>query len=91
MTTSSIREMQPAPRAIDVQLTDDEMTIVLTDGRRLTVPLEWFPRLASATAAELADWRIIGDGVGIHWESVDEDLSVAGLFRGTRPPSQIRS
>jgi hypothetical protein len=52
----------------------------LVDGRTLTVPLEWFPRLRDATPEERADWRLIGCGVGIHWERLDEDISVRGLL-----------
>ena len=54
----------------------------LLDGRELSVPLEWFPKLRAATAAQRKRWRLIGRGVGIHWEALDEDLSVAGLLRG---------
>ena len=58
-----------------------EMTFVrLADGREIGVPLEWFPSLTGATPAERANWEIIGQGVGIHWIDLDEDLSVAGLL-----------
>ena len=66
--------------ATDVSFTKDKMHIVLSDGRELSAPLAWFPRLQKATAAQRKHWRLIGRGVGIHWEDVDEDISVAGLL-----------
>jgi hypothetical protein len=74
------------PRAIDVRVDDDELTVDLADGRRVAVPLAWFPRLLHATTEQRKDWRFVGDGQGIHWPSVDEDLSVAGLLRGAAAP-----
>ena len=68
------------PRAQDLRF-DDEMLIVrLDDGRELHVPLEWFPSLRDATEAERADWRFIGGGIGVHWEQLDEDLSIRGML-----------
>lgn len=75
-------------RAEEVAVTADELSVRLTDGRRISVPLAWFPRLLRATPAERAHFELIGDGQGIHWPDVDEDLSVAGLLRGT--PSASR-
>ncbi|MCC7291126.1 MAG: DUF2442 domain-containing protein [Phycisphaerales bacterium] len=69
---------------MDVQFTDDEMTVALADGRRLSVPLAWFPRLLHATPQQRQKWELLGDGEGIHWPDVDEDLSVEGLLRGAR-------
>ena len=57
------------------------MHVRLLDGREISVPLEWFPKLRDATDAQLRNWRLIGKGVGIHWEDLDEDLSVAGLLK----------
>ena len=71
-----------ATRATSAKCTDDELVVALSDGRTLSVPLAWFPRLLRATAAERADWRLIGSGEGIRWETLDEDLSVRGLLRG---------
>jgi len=71
-----------APRATSAECTDDELVVVLSDGRTLSVPLAWFPRLLGATSAERADWRLIRSGEGIRWEALDEDLSVRGLLRG---------
>lgn len=56
------------------------LRVVLADGREVTAPLEWFPRLRDATEAQRADWRPVGGGVGLHWPDVDEDISVAGLL-----------
>ncbi|HEV2495253.1 MAG TPA: DUF2442 domain-containing protein [Terriglobia bacterium] len=67
--------------AMDVACTEDELRVVLSDGRTVAVPLAWFPRLAGASAKQRADWELIGGGVGIHWEAVDEDISVASLLQ----------
>lgn len=77
MGTSAVRL---EPLAVDVSCTDAALRVVLADGREVVAPLEWFPRLRDATAAQRANWRPIGRGVGIHWPDVDEDLSVAGLL-----------
>ena len=60
----------------------DLLTVELMDGRRISTPLAWYPRLAGATIPELQKWEIIGDGDGLHWEQFDEDLSVDGMLRG---------
>src|SRR5438552_19193015 len=67
--------------AVDVSCTDDDLRVVLSDGRTVVVPLAWFPRLAGASPKQRADWELIGGGVGIHWEPVDEDISVASLLQ----------
>lgn len=67
--------------ALDVACTDDELSVTLSDGRTVTVPLAWFPRLACAARKQRAAWELIGGGVGIHWEAVDEDISVASLLQ----------
>jgi hypothetical protein len=69
-----------------VKVTDDEIQVDLVDGRRLAVPLLWYPRLANATPKQRARYRLCGGGAGIHWPAVDEDLSVEGLLAGYRPP-----
>ena len=74
------------PRATDVAIDDDELTVDLVDGRRVTVPLAWFPRLLHADHDQRRNWRLIGDGQGIHWPDIDEDLSVSGLLRGAAAP-----
>jgi len=70
------------PKAEDVKITDDTLSIDLSDGRTISVPLEWFPRLVHATLEERNNWRLIGKGHGIHWEDIDEDISVKGLLAG---------
>lgn len=68
-------------RAKEVAFSRDELTVVLADGRRLSIPLAWFPRLLHASAEQLENYELLGDGLGIHWPDLDEDLSVAGLLR----------
>jgi len=72
------------PRAESVEIDEDSLVVDLVDGRRIAVPLVWFPRLLRATAEERNNWEILGNGEGIHWPDLDEDLSVAGFLRGTR-------
>lgn len=69
------------PLAIEVSCTDDSLRVVLADGREVSAPLVWFPRLQKATPEERKKWRLIGGGIGIHWEAVDEDISVESLLR----------
>lgn len=76
------------PRAVSVDAKDGELVVHLEDGRTLTVPLEWFPRLRDATPAQLAAYRLVGQGVGIHWPELDEDLSVRGLLLPEAMPSR---
>jgi hypothetical protein len=75
------------PRAEDVRVTNDTLIVDLNDGRTISVPLEWFPRLLHATHEERSNWRLIGKGYGIHWEEIDEDISVKGLLAG-RPSGE---
>jgi len=72
----------PAPSALAVSVRCDEemLRVQLSDGREINVPTEWFPRLRDATPAQRQNWRLIGQGVGIHWEDIDEDISVEGLL-----------
>ena len=72
--------MSPVADAVDVSCTDDELIVTLVDGRKVSAPLEWFPRLLRATPQQRAKWRLIGGGVGIHWQDVDEDISVRSLL-----------
>lgn len=69
--------------ATDVQVTAEALHVVLADGRELTAPLAWFPRLLEATPEQRQHWRLIGRGQGIHWPDVDEDISVASLLRAS--------
>lgn len=80
MTTSRV-EMR-VPDAIRVVVTDDTLTVELSDGRTIAVPLTWYPRLLHATPEEWSHWRLIGRGQGIHWENLDEDISVEGILAG---------
>jgi len=77
---------RPGPLAQSVLVTDDEVCVALTDGRSISAPLDWFPRLRAASPAARAHWELLGHGVGIHWPEIDEDLSVAGLIAGNRAP-----
>jgi hypothetical protein len=63
------------PLAVDATCTDEALRVVLADGREITVPLAWFPRLQRVTPEQRKRWRLIGGGVGLHWEEVDEDPS----------------
>ncbi len=73
-------------RVQDVQFTDDTMSVDLMDGRTITVPLVWYPRLLNATPEQRSHWEMSGGGYGIHWPDVDEDLSTEGLLRGAPAP-----
>ena len=66
--------------AVDVSCTDDTLDVVLEDGRRVSVPLAWFPRLLRATPQQRSEWEFLGGGMGIHWEAIDEDISIASLL-----------
>jgi hypothetical protein len=70
--------------ATHIELTDDELIVTLADGRAMSAPLVWFPRLLNASAEQRKRWELIGAGEGIHWPDLDEDLSIAGLLRGER-------
>lgn len=70
------------PFAVDVHSTEDTLTVDLSDGRTISVPLGWYPRLEHASSKERMNWRFIGKGQGIHWEDIDEDISVEGLLAG---------
>ena len=70
------------PSAMDVQISDDTLRVDLNDGRTILVPLLWYPRLMEGLEAERNNWRILGQGEGIHWEDLDEDISIAGLIAG---------
>jgi hypothetical protein len=78
---TSVIEMH-IPYAESVTVTEDALTVELSDGRTLSVPLAWFPRLLHATSEERNHWRLIGKGEGIHWEDIDEDISIENLLAG---------
>jgi hypothetical protein len=67
-------------QASDVRVTPHALRVILADGREILAPLEWFPRLRKATRSQRNKWRLIGGGIGIHWEEIDEDISVEGLL-----------
>ena len=70
------------PSAIGVEVSESTLSIELNDGRTISVPVGWYPRLTHATRKERDNWKIIGGGQGIHWEDIDEDISVEGLLQG---------
>lgn len=71
-----------APSANSVSVSEDTLSVDLSDGRTISVPIGWFPRLVHASPEERTRWRFISNGQGIHWEDIDEDISVAGLLAG---------
>ena len=88
MTTS---ELKAGERVKDVRFPEDSISVDLIDGRTITAPLVWYPRLLHATAAQRANMHISGGGYGIHWPDLDEDLSTEGLLRGAPAPRASRS
>ncbi len=77
----SLTSQNVQPLAVDVLCSDDALRVALADGRAISVPLDWFPRLESASAKERKNWQLIGGGLGIRWEAIDEDISVENLLR----------
>ena len=84
MSTSSTPTETSEARAQRVSVTEHSLVVDLVDGRIISVPLAWYPRLAHGTPPERSRWRLIGDGEGIHWPDLDEDISVEGLLAGRR-------
>ncbi len=82
-TTSAVN-VEATPRIVDVCVTDDTLAVDLEDGRTISVPLGFFPRLSHATPAERDNYQIGGAGRGIHWPELDEDIGVEGLLTGKR-------
>ncbi len=76
----SILTISKSRLAVDVFFTDTKMTVLFEDGREISIPLEWFPKLRDAKFEDLKKWRFIGDGEGIHWEALDEDILVEKLL-----------
>jgi hypothetical protein len=74
--------LNPGERVKDVRLTNSTLAVELLDGRTITVPLAWYPRLLDATPEERRNWQVSAAGYGIHWPDIDEDLSTEGLLRG---------
>ena len=82
-------EIKPGERVKNVHFTQDTLAVDLIDGRTIVVPLVWFPRLLDATSEQRGNWLVSGAGYGIHWPDVDEDLSTAGLLRGTPAAAEL--
>ena len=78
MSTLAVKTNQPF--AVDIKFDNSMMHIRLLDGRIISVPLEWFPRLRDAASKQLKKWRLIGKGIGIHWDDLDEDISIPALL-----------
>ena len=83
---NTAEELLLQARVADAVCDAERLNVALDDGRRISVPLRWYPRLASATPEQRANWEIAGAGFGIHWPDVDEDLSVEGLLLGLPAP-----
>ena len=83
MNTSDIK---PGERVKNVRCTDDLLIVDLLDGRTISVPLTWYPKLLAATPKQRANWKVVGGGFGIHWPDLDEDLNSEGLLRGAPAP-----
>ena len=86
----SISDIRPGERVKDVNFTEDSLSVDLVDGRTISVPLAWYPRLLHASADQRNNWEICGGGFGIHWPDIDEDISVRGMLSGVpaRPPKK---
>ena len=82
----SILALAADERVAEVETTEDELIVRLMDGRTISVPIVWYPRLLNATEEQRKNWSISGGGYGIHWEDIDEDLSTEGLLRGAPAP-----
>lgn len=79
----SILAVELHPQAQEISYSEESILVQLVDGRVISAPLIWFPKLASATKEQLENCELLGEGEGIHWPALDEDLSVAGLLSGT--------
>ncbi len=76
----SFSVISKSKKAVDIVFSDSKMIVFLEDGRELSIPLEWFPRLREATIDQLNKWRLIGSGEGVHWSVIDEDILVENLL-----------
>ena len=81
-----ISEIKPGVRVKDVHFSEDSLIVDLMDGRTISVPLAWYPRLLRASAEQRSRWQLAGGGFSIHWPDIDEDLSTEGLLRGAPAP-----
>jgi len=89
-TSASDFERRPAPAVTTVTVTDDAIQFELSDGRTVSAPLAWYPRLAHGTVAERTHWRLVGRGEGVHWPDLDEDISLEGVRAG-RPSGESQA
>ena len=87
----SISQINPGERVKDVHFSEDSLSVDLMDGRTISVPLAWYPRLLHASAGQRRNWKLAGGGFGIHWPDIDEDLSTEGLLRGAPAPRKTMS
>jgi len=85
----STSELNAGQQVKNVRFDEDTMSVDLLDGRTITVPLAWYPRLLDATPQQRAKWQICGAGYGIHWPDIDEDLNTEGLLRGAPAPRHL--
>jgi hypothetical protein len=79
-------EPKAGERVLNIRVTEDTISVDLYDGRTITVPVAWFPRLLHATPEQRSNWRVAGAGYGIHWPDIDEDLTTQGLLQGAPAP-----
>lgn len=86
---SILADLEISTRARSVRFEGERMIVTLIDDREISVPVAWYPRLAQAAPKQQNNWRLIGDGEGIHWPDVDEDLPVAGILLGLKPPPSL--
>lgn len=77
------------PKIAELRVTESEITAHLVDGRTISVPLAWLWRLSEATPAQRSQWEMIGDGIGVHWPDIDEDISIEGMLYGAPAPKPI--
>lgn len=87
----TIADPKPGERVLDVRFDDDTMSVDLADGRTITVPLAWHPRLLEASLDQRRNWKICGGGFGIHWPEIDEDLSTQELLAGIPTPRRSQT
>lgn len=87
----STSESKSGEKVKAVEINEDVLSVGLADGRTITVPLAWYPKLLHATAEQRANWQVCGGGFGIHWPDVDEDLSTEGLLRGAPAPHRRKA
>lgn len=87
----STSEIKPGERVKDAHFTEDTLSVDMVDGRTITVPLAWYPRLLHAAAQQRQNWQICGGGFGIHWPEIDEHLSTEGMLRGAPAPRKTVS